>query len=90
MMVWVLLAGGAVLAAFARRRGGRWALFGVFCAVWAIMYSLSLVRELEMSQHNWVGRVLAEFWKTPTMVVAITMIPWLWLTGKASVLKAAA
>ena len=90
LIVWALLAGGAVLAAFAARKGGRGAVIGVFCAVWAIMYSLSLIRELELSQHNWVGRVLAEFWKTPTILVAVTMIPWLWLTGKTSIFKSAA
>ena len=89
LMVWALLAGGAVLAAFAARKGGRGAVIGVFCAVWAILYSLSVIPELQLSQHNWVGRILGEFWKTPTILVAASMTPWLWLTGKASVLKAA-
>ena len=87
---WALLAIGAVMAALAGRRGGRLAVIGVFCAVWAILFSLSLMQELRLFQYNSIGRVLSEFWKGPTTAVAVTMIPLLWLTGKASVRKAAA
>ena len=90
LIAWALLAGGAVLAGFAARKGGHGAVIGVFCAVWAILYSLSVIRALLLSQHDGVGRVLVEVWKTPTILVAATMIPWLWLTDKTSVLKSAA
>ena len=44
LIVWSLLAGGGALAAFAALKGGRGAVIGVFCAVWSILCSLSLMR----------------------------------------------
>ena len=87
---WALLAVGAMIAALAGRRGGRLAVIGVFCAVWAILFSQSLMQELHLFQYNSIGRVFSEFWMGTTTAVAVTMIPLLWLTGKASVRKAAA
>ena len=87
---WVVLALGVATAALAGRRGGRPAVVGVFCAVWAVLFSLALVRSRHLFGLNSIGSLLSVELPMATLAACVTMIPVLWTAGKAPVLRAAA
>ena len=86
---WGLLAVGAVVAGVLGRKVGRLAVLAVFGVVWTILFSLALAQELHLLEYS-IARILSELWVGPTFAVAFTMIPVLWVTGKASIRKASA
>ena len=84
---WAVLGVGAIIASLVGRRAGRLGVIGVFCVVWTILFSVSLMQELYLLQYNSLGRVVSEFVQGPTTAVAVTMIPVLWLARRGSVRK---